>query len=80
MSDIALFSAALIPFSEICADLKANKSVLRRWALDQGFVFSKMRVEGRGPLVLALSKENAKALVAKRKETGFLVPRTGKDA
>jgi hypothetical protein len=62
-----------VTLAEIAEDLKVDRHVLRRWAIDHGFHLSKMRRQGKGPLVLALTSDDARALIERRREMGFAV-------
>ena len=66
------YESGYILLSQIADDLNKSLPQMRRWAIAQGFVFSKMRTES-GHLALALSPEDAKALVERRRQLGFAV-------
>jgi hypothetical protein len=74
MTNIVPFGSDYVTLMKIADDLRVNPSQLRSWALKEGFIFAKMRTpESGGRLVLALSPEQAKALLNRRRELGFRV-------
>lgn len=58
---------------EISKLMGMDKSNARKYALHNGFVFSKVRtIETKGQLTLALSKEDTESLIELRRANGFI--------
>lgn len=61
-----------IPIQKLSKKLKLDKSNARKYILNQGFSFVKIRTpESRGQLTLALSAEDAESIIAIRESQGF---------
>ena len=73
MADIVFFDSNYVTLAEVADDLRVDRHVLRRWAIAHGFQLSKMRRQGKGPLVLALSVEDSQKLIERRRDLGFAV-------
>lgn len=72
ITTIVSYDSGYILLSQIADDLNKSLPQMRRWAIAQGFVFSKMRTPS-GHLALALSPQDAKALIERRRELGYQI-------
>jgi hypothetical protein len=73
------FSRDLVTIGELAKRCRVDRSPLRKWALDRGFVFALARTEDtRSQLTMVMTKAQAQAFLEERERQGFRVKHLSK--